>query len=66
MQYITITPTTKVEKGKNGIYIDGALSIIKDYLVYLIMYKDQLETKLEAQRVYENNSALFLVTKYLT
>lgn len=64
MEHVTINEGTRITKDDKGIYINGELKILKKYLLYLIEYTDGLENIKEAERVYENNTALFLLVKY--
>lgn len=54
----------KVTKNETGIYFDDELVLLKDFLVYYLMYALDLENKEQAEKRYDTLTALQLVAIY--
>lgn len=58
--FIKITDKTQLRKTDKGIFIDGELRIIKDFLLYFICFIEKCD-KQKAARIYENNTTIYLL-----
>lgn len=54
----------KVTKNEIGIYFNDELVLLKDFLVYYLMYALDLENKEQAEKRYNTLTALQLVAIY--